>query len=91
MGVLTIPRLKSQYSELKASRARTGAQNCCIRYQHRAATALQGHDCRTDIGTDTPLAQMVFDPTLLGALSVPSAASAATAKYQVPLVRPVIS
>jgi hypothetical protein len=34
---------------------------------------------------------MVFEPTLLGALSVPSAASAATEKYQVPLLRPVIS
>jgi len=34
---------------------------------------------------------MVFEPTLLGALSVPSAASAATEKYQVPLLKPVIS
>lgn len=34
---------------------------------------------------------MVFDPMLLIALCVPSAASAATAKYQVAAVRPVIS
>jgi hypothetical protein len=34
---------------------------------------------------------MVFVPTLLCALSVPSAASAATAKYQVPEASPVTS
>jgi hypothetical protein len=34
---------------------------------------------------------MVFEPRLLFALSVPSAASAATAKYQVPVLSPVIS
>ena len=34
---------------------------------------------------------IVLKPTLLCALSVPSAAIAATAKYQVPLLRPVIS
>ena len=36
-------------------------------------------------------AYSVFDPKLLLALSVPSAASAATAKYQVPGANPVIS
>lgn len=34
--------------------------------------------------------QNVFDPMLLIALCVPSEASAATAKYHVPDVRPVI-
>jgi hypothetical protein len=34
---------------------------------------------------------MVLEPKLLCALCVPSVASAATAKYQVPVVRPVIS
>ena len=34
---------------------------------------------------------MVLEPTLLCGLSVPSAAMAETAKYQVPLLRPVIS
>jgi hypothetical protein len=33
--------------------------------------------------------QNVFDPILLMALCVPSEASAATAKYHVPVVRPV--
>ncbi len=35
--------------------------------------------------------QIAFDPMLLNALCVPSDASAATAKYQVPAARPLIS
>jgi len=58
----------------------------------RAAEPMTLHDAAMYRGIgDDRRTQIVFEPMALMALSVPSAASAATAKYQVPEARPVIS